>query len=212
VIRFRSPSRRLLGLFVAVPFIAAACTTSASDSADEGATAAAASGAAAPVTEQGEPSLAPATEAGAGTASWLDIELTDAETGEPFSLASLGGEVVAIEPMAIWCSNCRAQQDNVKEVYDQIEASGVTYISLGIDPGENPDSLAAYAERRGYEWTFVQSPVELSRALSDRFGPQILSAPSTPLIVLDDRGEVAFQDFGFHGPEQLLGILEEASA
>ncbi|MGD8486888.1 MAG: TlpA disulfide reductase family protein [Chloroflexota bacterium] len=195
MIRFRSPSRRLLGLFVAVPFIAAACTTSASDSTDDAATAAA------------------ATDAAAGAeASWLDIELTDAETGEPFSLASLGGEVVAIEPMAIWCSNCRAQQDNVKEVYDQIEASGVTYISLGIDPGENPDSLAAYAERRGYEWTFAQSPVELSRALSDRFGPQILSAPSTPLIVLDSRGEVTFQDFGFHGPEQLLGILEEASA
>ncbi len=58
----------------------------------------------------------------------------------------------------------------------------------------------------------MQSPVELSRELSDLFGPQILSAPSTPLIVLDADGEVFTQEWGFHGPEQLLGILNEASA
>ena len=44
--------------------------------------------------------------------TWLDIELTDARSGESFTLASLG-EVVAIEPMAIWCTNCRAQMHNV---------------------------------------------------------------------------------------------------
>jgi hypothetical protein len=88
----------------------------------------------------------------------------------------------------------------------------VTHISLGIDPGESAQALAAYAERRGYPWTFVQSPRELSRALVDAFGPQILSAPSTPLIVLDANGEVAAQEFGFHGPDALLDILGEAAA
>jgi hypothetical protein len=72
--------------------------------------------------------------------------------------------------------------------------------------------LATYAERRGYDWTFSQSPKEFSRALSDIFGPQILSAPSTPLIVLDANGEVVLQDFGFHGPDKLLEVLGEAAA
>ena len=203
------PSRRLLAVVAAAPFIVAACTTSGDDG-DSEATAAAEPTVEAAV-EETSGAVAEA-DAPAEEATWLDIELTDAETGETFTLASLEGEVVAIEPMAIWCSNCKAQQDNVKEAYDQIETAGVTYISLGIDPAENPDALATYADRRGYEWTFAQSPVEFSRALSDIFGAQVLSAPSTPLIVLDPAGDVAVQEFGFHGPEKLLQILDEAAA
>ncbi len=122
------------------------------------------------------------------------------------------GQVVAIEPMAIWCSNCKAQQDTVKQAYAEIESDGVRYISLGIDPGENPEALAKYAEKRGYQWTFVQSPIELSRALNDDFGAQVLSAPSTPLIVLDAEGAVVTQTVGFHGPDELLALLDEAAA
>ena len=198
---------------MAVPFVIAACTTSASQTtAPTAAESVAASEEVATSAQPGDP----ATETPAGraheAAAWLDIELTDAATGETFTLASLAGEVVAIEPMAIWCSNCKAQQDNVKAAYADIAAAGVTYISLGIDPGEDPAALARYAERNGYEWTFVQSPVELSRELSDLFGRQILSAPSTPLIVLDAEGDVFTQEWGFHGPERLLEILDEAAA
>jgi cytochrome oxidase Cu insertion factor (SCO1/SenC/PrrC family) len=209
------PIRRSLALLIAAPFILAACSTIGSDvgvapaGSDEPGAAAAAS--AEPAAASEEPAVASVDPTDAA-AAWLDIELTDAETGEPFTLASLRGEVVAIEPMAIWCSNCKAQQDNVKRAYDDIQAAGVRYISLGIDPGEDPDALVRYAERNEYEWAFVQSPRELSRALSDRFGSQILSAPSTPLIVLDADGAVATQTFGFHGPDELLAILKEAAA
>ncbi|HSM33220.1 MAG TPA: TlpA disulfide reductase family protein, partial [Anaerolineae bacterium] len=216
------PIRRSLALLIAAPFILAACSTIGSDvgvapaGSDEPGAAAVAS--AEPALASAEPAVASAEPATASVdptdaaASWLDIELTDAETGEPCTLGSLGGEVVAIEPMAIWCSNCKAQQDNVKRAYDDIQAAGVRFISLGIDPGEDPDALVRYAERNDYEWTFVQSPRELSRALSDEFGSQILSAPSTPLIVLDANGVVATQTFGFHGPDELLAILQEAAA
>ncbi|MFO7533327.1 MAG: TlpA disulfide reductase family protein [Candidatus Limnocylindrales bacterium] len=209
------PTRRNLALLIAAPFILAACSTIGSDanvapagSDDPGAAAVASAEPAAASAETAVASVDPTDAA----AAWLDIELTDAETGEPFTLASLRGEVIAIEPMAIWCSNCKAQQDNVKRAYDDIQAAGIRYISLGIDPGEDPDALVRYAERNDYEWTFVQSPRELSRALSDRFGSQILSAPSTPLIVLDADGAVATQTFGFHGPDELLAILQEAAA
>jgi len=213
--RIPSPSRRLLGVLVAAPFVVAACTT-ASDTATTAPTDAAAASeevAASRVPEPAPEAPSPEPEeAEAEPAAWLDIELTDAASGETFTLASLEGEVVAIEPMAIWCSNCKAQQDNVKSAYPEIEGSEVTYISLGIDPGEDPKALAKYADRRGYDWTFVQSPVEFSRELNDLFGPQILSAPSTPLIVLDSSGGVFTQEWGFHDPERLLDILAEASA
>lgn len=205
--RFPSPSRRLLGVLVAAPFIIAACTTTASETTEPAPEEAAAATEAAVV----ETAPESAEEAAPDRAAFLDIELTDAATGETFTLASLAGEVVAIEPMAIWCSNCKAQQNNVKDAYADIADAGVTYISLGIDPGENSDALARYAERNGFEWTFVKSPTELSSELRDLFGPQILSAPSTPLIVLDANGEVFTQEWGFHNPDSLLGILGEAA-
>ena len=216
--RIPSPSRRLLGVLVAAPFIVAACTTTASESVEPEPTEAATvveevstEATTEPTSEAPMEESEEVEEAATETAAFLDIELTDAASGETFTLASLAGDVVAIEPMAIWCSNCKAQQNNVKDAYADIADAGVTYISLGIDPGENADSLAKYAERNGFEWTFVKSPTELSREFSDLFGAQILSAPSTPLIVLDANGEVFTQEWGFHDPDSLLEILGEAA-
>jgi cytochrome oxidase Cu insertion factor (SCO1/SenC/PrrC family) len=212
VIRIPTPTRRAIPLLIAAPFIVIACSDGAADDQATSAPPAASAAAAA------DPSPDTALEAGsladdtaAADATWLDIELTDAASGETFTLASLKGQVVALEPMAIWCTNCKAQQDNVKEVYAAVQDAGVRYISLGIDPNEDPDSLARYAERREYPWTFSQSSNEFARALSDEFGPQILSPPSTPLIVLDAESNVAVQEFGFHGPEKLLELLSGAA-
>ncbi len=211
--RLPSPSRRLLGVLVAAPFIIAACTTAAGETTEPAPeeTVAATEAATTEATAEATPVADAEADAGVERAAYLDVELTDAASGETFTLASLAGEVVAIEPMAIWCSNCKAQQNNVKDAYSDIADAGVTYISLGIDPGENEGSLAKYAERNGFEWTFVKSPTEFSRELSDLFGPQILSAPSTPLIVLDANGDVFAQEWGFHDPDSLLGILGEAA-
>jgi cytochrome oxidase Cu insertion factor (SCO1/SenC/PrrC family) len=217
-----SPARRrVMTLLVAAPFVVAACGGAASDYAAEttgGPTADTAAAAvttdaagATEVTSASDASSGGDTTAAAGPA-WLDIELTDAATGETFTVASLKGEPVALEPMAIWCTNCKAQQDNVRQVYADVQAAGIRYISLGIDPNEAPAALARYAERREYPWTFAQSSNQFSRALSDDFGPQILSPPSTPLILINADGEVVRQEFGFHGPDQLLALLDEVAA
>lgn len=221
MLRTPTPDRRRLSLLLATPLILAACATAATEERpvttpeDTISPPLAASPgpvtSAAPVSSDAPEAIAsaePATE----TAAWLGIELIDAASGEPFTLASLQGEVVAIEPMAVWCSNCRAQQDDVKKAFTDIKDAGVRYISLGVDPGEDPATLAGYAERRGYDWTFATSPRGLSRALRDLFGAQILSPPSTPLIVLDAEGEVVVQTFGRHSPSELLAILAEAGA
>ena len=215
MIRPHVPNRRSLSLLVAVPFIVAACSGATADAPAEDAATAAATTApmtAAGATANSAPETAPSEAEDRETSTWLDIELTDVVTGETFTLASLRGQVVAIEPMAIWCTNCKVQQDNVKQVFGDIEAKGIRYISLGVDPNENPDSLKRYAERREYPWTFAAASTEFARAINDLFGPQILSPPSTPLIVIDANGEIVTHEFGFHGPEKLLSILDEATA
>jgi cytochrome oxidase Cu insertion factor (SCO1/SenC/PrrC family) len=206
VIELPMPRRRALSLLFAVPLVIAGCGGTATDDATDG-------GDVVGTDVASKAAAAPSGDAAASDdAAWLDIPLTDAATGETFTLASLKGEVVALEPMAIWCSNCKAQQDNVKEAFADVQAAGVRYISIGVDPNEDRVSLARYADRRAYPWTFVQASTEFARALNVAFGPQILSPPSTPLIVLDPDGEVAAQTFGSHGPQQLLEILGEATA
>ncbi len=216
MIQLSQPRRRTMSLLLAVPFVVAACSNAASNDpvdATVGSTPVPAAEASAATEAPAAASESPSDDTtAAADPAWLGIELTDAASGETFTLASLKGETVALEPMAIWCTNCKAQQDNVKKVFGDVQAAGVRYISLGIDPNENPASLAKYAQRREYPWTFAQATNEFSRALSDDFGPQILSPPSTPLIVIDAEGEVALQEFGFHGPDELLALLDEASA
>jgi cytochrome oxidase Cu insertion factor (SCO1/SenC/PrrC family) len=194
---------RGLTILIAAPFIAVACTSAAVDTGAANTT----------PTEDAPVSEAVVTDAPATAEERLrNIELTDAATGETFTLASLEGQPVAIEPMAIWCTNCKVQNDNIKARYEDLVATGTRFISLGVEPNEKRESLAEYADQRGYEWTFAQSPIEFSRALNDLFGPQILAVPATPLIIFDETGEIVFQDFGFHGPDQLLEIVEEAVA
>jgi len=188
-----------LALAIGGMFLIAACSSGADPTAAP---------AAAPAATPAEGATAePTVETAA--ASWLDIELTDVASGEPFTLASLKGNVVAIEPFAVWCTNCHVQQDNVRAAYADLEAAGVQFISVGVEPNESPDRINDYRERREYEWTFAQSPIELSRAMADLFGPQILAVPSTPLIILDEEGEVVFQDFGFQGPDSLRDIFSD---
>lgn len=208
MIHLSVPRRRTMSLLIAAPFIVVACSNAAADDPVDDADAGAPTAAPAPAA----PEAPTDASAVSGDAAWLDLELTDAANGETFTLASLQGQVVALEPMAIWCTICKEQQDQVKTAYSDVQEAGVRYISLGIDPNEDPASLAKYAERNEYPWTFVQAPRQLSRALSDIFGPQVLSAPSTPLIVLDADGEVVVQTFGVHGPDKLLEILGQATA
>ncbi len=190
-------SRRALVFIVGGSFLVAACTTAATVNTD---------------TAGGAATVETATDETAAELDWRDIELTDVTTGDTFTLASLKGSVVAIEPFAVWCTNCHIQQDNVKSVYAELEAAGVKFVSLGVEPNESPDRIADYQDRRGYEWTFAQSPIEFSRALRDEFGAQILAVPATPLIVLSADGEVVFEDVGFHGPDSLREIFDKAAA
>lgn len=40
--------------------------------------------------------------------AWFSLPLTDARTGETFTLGDFSGQLVFVEPMATWCANCRA--------------------------------------------------------------------------------------------------------
>lgn len=148
---------------------------------------------------------APSSAATPG-AIWRTVELRDVRTGETFRLDSLAGQLVVVEAMAIWCSNCRVQQMEARTVLERLNRPDLVYISLDIDPFEAEPDLARYADEHGFAWRFVVASPEVARALAQSFGDQVLSPPSVPIIVINPNGQVE-QTFGHRGATELEADL-----
>lgn len=151
----------------------------------------------------GAPS-SPPLASGSPTASeiWRTTELRDVRTGETFRISELGARVVVLEPMAIWCANCRIQQNEVQQALGNLAEEDIAYISLDVDPNETEEDLARYADEAGFGWHFVVASRDVSRSLAQTFGDQVLSPPSTPAIVVAPDGSAQVQ-FGIRRAGEL---------
>jgi hypothetical protein len=138
----------------------------------------------------------------------LAVELTDVRTGEPFTLGELAAEEgpVLLQPMAVWCSSCRAQQHEVKRAH---ELATFTSVSLDVELSELAEDLARYATDQGWDWRFALADAALYRLLQERFTPAATNPPSTPLIVIEADGTVRALEFGVgvRSAEQLIAEL-----
>lgn len=146
----------------------------------------------------------------AQTDALLAVTLTDVRSGESFTLGELAtaeGRVL-LEPMAVWCSSCRAQQHEVIGAHDLADFASV---SLDVDLSEAPADLAAYADREGFDWTFAMADASLYRLLQDRFGVAATNPPSTPLIVIEADGTVRPLEFG-RGVRSASDVVAELEA
>jgi thiol-disulfide isomerase/thioredoxin len=152
---------------------------------------------------------APPAQTGVVDDTWRQATLRDVVSGTEFRIAELEGKVVAIETMAIWCITCRQQQTEARAALEQLDSPDVVYLSLDVDPNERAADLADYARREGFGWRFAVAPPEVSRSLAATFGDQILSPPSTPLVVLDPDGEVVEQHLGIKSATDMVALFKE---
>ena len=141
--------------------------------------------------------------------AWFSVALTDARTGQSFSVNDFKGKVVLVETMAMWCSNCLKQQGQVKALH---EALGMRddFISIGldIDPNENVDTLKGYVEGKGFDWYYAVSPADVSREIASLYGDQFLNPPSTPIVVIDRHGNAHTLPFGIKSADDLLQAIQ----
>ena len=147
---------------------------------------------------------APSPSASVSADALLATTLTDVRSDETFTLGELAADgPILLEPMAVWCTNCRAQQHEVKRAH---EAGDFQSVSLDVDLSETPDALAEYADREGFDWRFAMADASLYRLLQERFGVAATNPPSTPLIVIEPDGTVRPLEFGrgTRSAEQLL--------
>ena len=143
---------------------------------------------------------------------WATAPLTDVATGEPFRIADHAGKVVIIETMAIWCTNCRAQQRDVEAALERLPADRVTYVVLDTEPSETAGGLAEYRERNSFTGRYAIAGRDVARALAAEFGDQVLNPPLTPMIIIGTDGRVTFTEFGNKSPDEVVALAEAHGA
>ena len=152
----------------------------------------------------------PPADAMMDTPAWFSAELIDASTGEAFTIADFKGKVVLVETMAQWCSNCLKQQTQVKALHELMgETPDFISVGLDVDPNESAEALKEYVAKNGFDWYYAVSTEGVSKEISDLYGAQFLNPPSTPILVIDRKGEVHVLPFGIKSAEDLREVVEE---
>jgi thiol-disulfide isomerase/thioredoxin len=139
--------------------------------------------------------------------AWQTIALTNAATGETFTLGDFQGKTVFVEPMATWCSNCRAQQGEVREAKTQL-GDDVVFIGLSLETNLPSEQLASYAQDNGFDWTYAVMPVDLLSQLADQFGRSITNAPSTPHFIIRPDGTFSDLSTGIDPADTIVAKIQ----
>ncbi len=143
--------------------------------------------------------------------AWMTQPLTDAASGAAFTLADYSGRTVYVEPMATWCTNCRAQLNNVAAARPQITAD-VVIIAISVGENISSEDLASYAQERGFDWTFAVATQEFMAALVDEFGRAVLTPPSTPHFVIRPDGTFSPLSTGIESPDAVAAFINNGGA
>jgi cytochrome oxidase Cu insertion factor (SCO1/SenC/PrrC family) len=155
------------------------------------------------------PAVTEAPTAATTTPEWFDMELTDAQTGETFTMNDYAGKVVLLEAMAIWCPNCMVQANEVRNLHRLLgNPEDLISVSLDVDFNEDQASLKNYASEFGFEWHFAVAPLLVARALGNLYSAQYLNPPLAPMLIIDRDGNVHQLEYGIKDAETLQPIVE----
>ncbi|MBI2976014.1 MAG: TlpA family protein disulfide reductase [Chloroflexi bacterium] len=140
---------------------------------------------------------------------WYGAALTNVRTGESFTINDFKGKVVLVETMAVWCSNCRTQQGEVKALHDRVGLnSDLVSVALDIDPNENQGDLKSYAEKNGFDWLYAVAPADVAREIGQLYTDQFLNPPSAPILIIDRHGVAHPLPFGIKSAADLFKTVD----
>jgi len=143
------------------------------------------------------------------TPDWFDMELTDVQTGETFTMNEYAGKVVLLETMAMWCPNCTVQANEVRNLHEALgNPDDLISVSLDVDINEDAASLKGYASGYGFDWHFAIAPLDIARALGNLYTAQYLNPPLSPMLVIDRDGNVHHLEYGIKDAATLQKTVE----
>lgn len=138
---------------------------------------------------------------------WQTIALTNARTGEPFTLADFAGKTIFVETMATWCPNCRQQLANVKSAAARANPETTIFVAISVEADLPPATLAQYADDNGFDWTFAVATPVMVQALAETFGQTIANPPATPHFLILPDGSHSDLVTGFESGDQILANI-----
>lgn len=161
----------------------------------------------------GRAAQTPAVPTAAERPAWQAVALTDARTGDPFTLGGFEGSTVHVMPMAIWCPPCGEQLANLGEAREQLdtEEESFVFVALSSEIGLPNERLAYYADEKGFDWRFAVMTPDLLAALVDEFGRAVTVPPSTSHFTIRPDGTSTELVTGLEEPEVLVESLREAA-
>jgi cytochrome oxidase Cu insertion factor (SCO1/SenC/PrrC family) len=208
--------RYLLALFVILSLLVAACGAPSAPAAPS------TSSEAAPTEEMADEEMADEEMMDEATAepteemmeeessarpAWQQLPLTNAQTGESFTLADFAGKTVYVEPFATWCTNCRQQLNNVKAAQGNF-GDEVVFVVLSVEPNIGNEALAQYAVEHGFEMIFAAMSPDMLRETVAVFGQTISNPPATPHFVIRPDGTTTELLTGIEGPEAITSLIQ----
>ena len=140
---------------------------------------------------------------------WFSASLTDARTGRAFTVNDFKGKVVLVETMAVWCSNCLSQQEQIKAYHEMLGSrDDLVSLTIDIDPNESAEALSDYVNRTGFDWLYAIASADVSHEIAALYGDQFLNPPSTPILVVDRHGAVHPLPFGLKSADDLMKAIQ----
>ncbi|PWR69914.1 TlpA family protein disulfide reductase [Methanospirillum lacunae] len=116
--------------------------------------------------------------------AWTKIPMTDAVTGEQFSIDQIAkmGKPVLIHTFAVWCPTCSMQLGESEQMLTTSPDS-FTIVGIDIDPNENQNMVKKHIEKEKYAGHFAAAPKELTRGMVGTFGTSFaLELPQTVIV------------------------------
>jgi cytochrome oxidase Cu insertion factor (SCO1/SenC/PrrC family) len=144
--------------------------------------------------------------------AWQQAALTNARTGETFTLADFEGQTVFVEPMATWCPNCRQQLTNVKAAKQQLAGDDVVFVALSVETNIDDATLASYADGGGFNWLFAVVTPEILEQLVGEFGRAVATPPATPHFVIRPDGSFTELVTGIDPAGQIVSQITAAQS
>ncbi len=140
---------------------------------------------------------------------WFGTTLTNVSDGSAFTINDFKGKVVLVENLAMWCSNCKKQQEQVKLLHELLGMNeDLVSIGLDIDTNENASDLKTYVEKNGFDWIYAVASEDVTREIANLYGAQFLNPPSTPILIIDRKGQAHPMPFGIKSAEELKNFIE----
>lgn len=106
----------------------------------------------------------------ASTSSKAKTGLNEGQKPPDFSLQTTAGNKVTLRPvekptalffMAAWCTSCKQEEDNLKQVYEKF-GEDVRLISIDMDPDRDTmNDLQKFKKQYGGEWIHAMGTKEL---------------------------------------------------